>query len=98
MFNHNEIQKLRVLETARSFETSFIEIGYVVSEILMFRDFYILIHNLQTKNPITMKFNRNLWGNYTFHLQLISRKSVQPSLRKMSEFKQPQDNFSLHNF
>ena len=46
MFNHNEIQKLRVLETARSIETSFIEIGYVVSQIVMLRDFYILIHNL----------------------------------------------------
>ena len=46
MFNHNEIQKLKVLGTAQSFETNFIEIGRAVSEILMFRDFYILKHNL----------------------------------------------------
>ena len=34
-----------------------------------------------------MKFSSNLWGQYSSHLQSISRKSVLPSLRKVSEKK-----------
>ena len=57
MFNLYKIQNLRVFYVARSFETNFVQIGCVVFEIMMFYDFYYLIHNLETKNPITMKFN-----------------------------------------
>ena len=90
--NLYEIQKLRVFQVARSFEINFVQIGCLVFEIMKFHDFYILIHNLWTKNPITMKFNRVLWDNEIFHLQLISWKSVQPSLRKASENK----NLHIH--
>ena len=55
MFNLYKIQKLRVFKIARSFDTNFIEIGCVVSEILMSRDFYIFKHNRQSNSPIAKK-------------------------------------------
>ena len=48
MFNHHEIRYLGVLKTARSFDTYFVQIGCVVSEIMEFHNFYILIHNKVT--------------------------------------------------